>query len=163
MSIVSNTGPLIALAKIDRLSLLKQLFDDVFIPPLVWRELLGKSGAEAARLDEALSMFVQVTQLVEPAPEVTVATLGLDAGERDAVALAYQKALSLVMDDRAGRRAAQRLGIKLTGIAGIMIQARKRGLIASAHQELEAIRRHGYWLSDELIEIATKLAGEELP
>lgn len=163
MSIVSNTGPLIALAKIDRLSLLKQLFDDVFIPPVVWRELLGKSGTEAARIDEALSTFVQITQLGEPAPEVTVATLGLDAGERDAVALAYQKGLPLVIDDRAGRRSAQRLGMKITGIAGIMIQARKRGLIASVHQELEAIRRQGYWLSDELIEIATKLAGEELP
>lgn len=163
MSVVSNTGPLIALAKTDRLALLRQLFGEVLIPVVVQRELLGKSGTEAGRLDTALSDFVHVADLDHYAPEIMVATLGLDAGERDAVALAYQKGLPLVIDDRAGRRSAQRLGMKITGIAGIMIQARKRGLIASVPQELEAIRHHGYWLSDELIEIATTLAGEELP
>ena len=60
MSVVSNTGPLIALAKIDRLALLQQLFGEVFIPPVVHRELLGKAGAEANRLDQALATFVHV-------------------------------------------------------------------------------------------------------
>ena len=39
MKIISNTGPIIGLAKIDKLSLLKELAEEVLIPPLVYREL----------------------------------------------------------------------------------------------------------------------------
>ncbi|MBC8254138.1 MAG: hypothetical protein H8E35_08915, partial [Ardenticatenia bacterium] len=82
MTVVSDTGPLIALAKVDRLSLFEQLFEHVFIPPAVHRELLAKSGPESARLDNALSGFIEVTQVSSLAPEVKAATLRLDPGER---------------------------------------------------------------------------------
>jgi uncharacterized protein len=60
MSAVSNTGPLIALAKVDQLDLLEQLFGQVHIPPAVQRELLARTGPEATRLDNALATFIQV-------------------------------------------------------------------------------------------------------
>lgn len=163
MSVVSNTGPLIALAKIDRLALLQQLFGEVFIPPVVHRELLGKAGAEANRLDQALAAFVHVhtAPLAERELEVVAATQILDAGERDAVVLAYQMGqLSLIIDDRLGRQAARRLGLSVTGVTGVLIQAKKLGLIVSVRRELEMVRRQGYWLSDELIEVAARLVGE---
>jgi predicted nucleic acid-binding protein len=160
MSVVSNTGPLIALAKIDRLALLQQFFGEVFIPPVVHRELLGKTGAEAGALDQALAAFVRVAQISEREPEVSAATQTLDAGERDAVVLSYQLGLSLIIDDRLGRQAARRLGLAVAGSAGVLIQAQRRGLIASVRQELEMMRSHGYWLSDDLIEAAAKFAGE---
>ncbi len=61
MIVVSNTGPLIALAKANQLVLLKQLFGQVLIPPAVHRELLAKSGPESARLDKALMGSIKVT------------------------------------------------------------------------------------------------------
>jgi uncharacterized protein len=162
MSVVSNTGPLIALAKIDDLALLQQLFGEVFIPSVVYRELLGKAGAEVNRLDQALATFVHVhaTPIVEGEPKVATAIQTLDAGERDAVALAYQMGIPLVIDDRLGRQAARRLNLPVTGVVGVLIHARKLDLIASVRDELESVRRQGYWLSDELIEAAAKLAGE---
>jgi predicted nucleic acid-binding protein len=162
MNVVSNTGPLIALAKIDRLALLQQLFGEVFIPPVVHRELLGKAGAEANRLDQALATFVHVhaAPIAGREPEVAAAIQTLDAGERDAVVLSYQLGLSLIIDDRLGRQAARRLGLAVAGSAGVLIQAQRRGLIASVRQELEMMRSHGYWLSDDLIEAAAKFAGE---
>jgi predicted nucleic acid-binding protein len=162
MSVVSNTGPLIALAKIDRLALLQQLFGEVFIPPVVHRELLGKAGAEANRLDQALATFVHVhvAPIARREPEVAAATQTLDTGERDAVVLSHQMGLSLIIDDRLGRQAARRLGLAVAGSAGVLIQAQKRGLIASVRQELEMMRDYGYWLSDDLIEAAANLAGE---
>ncbi len=60
MSIVSNTGPLIALAKANRLELLPALYGTVHIPPAVHRELLAKTGVEAARLDQALASWLMV-------------------------------------------------------------------------------------------------------
>jgi len=50
MAVVTNTGPLIMLAKIDQLTLLQQMFTTVFIPPAVHRELLAKSGPEVDSL-----------------------------------------------------------------------------------------------------------------
>jgi predicted nucleic acid-binding protein len=63
MKIVSDTGPLIGLAKIDCLSILKNIATEVLIPPMVHRELLGKVGIESARIDNALNDFIHITDL----------------------------------------------------------------------------------------------------
>ena len=81
MNVASNTGPLIALAKIDRLLVLERLFEKVLIPAVVPHKLLAKSGDEADRLDQALAAFVQVAQITDRKPEVIAATQGLDVGE----------------------------------------------------------------------------------
>ena len=47
MTVVSNTGPLVALAKVNQLSLLRQLFGQILIPLAVHRELLAKTGLES--------------------------------------------------------------------------------------------------------------------
>ena len=64
------------------------------------------------------------------------------------------------MDDRLGRAAVRRLGLAVTGTAGVVVQAKQENLITSVRELLEQIRDRGYWLSDELIEAAAKLAGE---
>jgi hypothetical protein len=61
MSVVSNTGPLIALAKVDQLELLAKLFGHIYIPPVVHHELLAKTGVETVRLETALLSFIHVT------------------------------------------------------------------------------------------------------
>jgi predicted nucleic acid-binding protein len=157
---VSNTGPLIALAKVDRLDLLPRLFETVEIPLAVHRELLAKSGPEAAALDRALRDFVQVVSPGEPPLSVTAATSRLDAGERQAVALAYQRRSLLLMDDMQGRAAARRLGLAVTGVVGVLVQCKAAGALPAVGPLLRDIRQQGYWLSDEMLEIAAKLAGE---
>ena len=82
MTVVSDTGPLIALAKVDHLPLLKALFGHVLIPPVVQRELLAKHGAEASRLDDALADFVTVAAAPPLEPEVRRVTSRLDLGEQ---------------------------------------------------------------------------------
>jgi predicted nucleic acid-binding protein len=160
MTIVSNTGPLIALAKADQLSLLNSLYHNVLIPPCVHRELLAKTGTEADRLDLALSTFIRVAERPQVSPEVELTTRMLDPGEREAIALAHNSSLPIIMDDRLGREAARRLGLTVTGTAGVVLQAKRENLITSVRELLEQIRDRGYWLSDELIEASAKLAGE---
>jgi predicted nucleic acid-binding protein len=161
MTVVSNTGPLIALGKADQLALLKQLFGQVLIPPAVHRELLAKSGSESARLDEALMDLIQVTQSPPLSPEVKIATLRLDIGEQQVIALAYERKASLVIiDERLGRAAARQLGLTVTGLAGVLVRAKEAELIPAVRPLLEGIRQRGYWLSDEILDIAAKLAGE---
>ena len=162
MSVVSNTGPLIALAKVDRLDILKRLFDRVEIHPAVHRELFASRKPESPRLDEAMTHFVQTApSLVIPA-EVQTATAHLGEGEQQAIALALDRRALLLMDDHAGRTAARRLGVVATGSIGVLIRAKERGLVAQVLPLLQEIRGRGYWLSDELLTEAARLAGEQV-
>ena len=96
MTVVTNTGPLIMLAKIDQLGLLQQMFGTIAIPPAVHRELLAKSGPEARRLDAAITQFIEITSEPELSPSVQIATDHLDAGEQQAIALAQVQETLLV-------------------------------------------------------------------
>jgi predicted nucleic acid-binding protein len=158
MTIVSNTGPLIALAKVNQLGLLNKLFEMVYIPPAVHRELFAKTGLESTRLDEALTIYLHVAGRPELSKEVQLATQSLDLGEREAVALAHSMSLPLLIDDRLGRDAARRMGVNVTGSVGVLIEAKRQGRVAAVRPVLEQMRTQGYWLSDELIDLAAELA-----
>ena len=58
MKIVSDTGPIIGLAKIGKIILLKNIADEVIIPPMVYKELFGKTGPESNEIDQALNTFI---------------------------------------------------------------------------------------------------------
>ncbi len=162
MKIISNTGPIIGLAKINQLNLLNDLASEVLIPPLVYRELLGKYGWELSRIDEALNRFIKVTKLSSISNEVEQAISNLDDGEKQVISLGSisNGDIILLLDDRAGRKAAQKLRLPTTGLIGILILAKEKGLISEVSSLLEELRNKGYWLGDSLIEIALKLAGE---
>jgi uncharacterized protein len=91
---------------------------------------------------------------------VEVATLRLDPGEQEAIALAHEMGLLLVMDDQLGRLAARRLNLLVTGVVGVLLRAREAKLIPLVRPVLEQMRARGYWLSDELLDVAARLAGE---
>jgi len=113
MKIVSNTGPLIGLAKIAQISLLKSMAEEVLIPPAVHRELLGKFGPESEEIDRALRDFILVRQLKPLEPEVEVALIDLDEGERQAIGLASTlgEDVLLLLDDQAGGKWLQKVAV----------------------------------------------------
>ncbi len=163
MKVVSDTGPLIGLAKANLLSIFQAMGLEVLVPPMVHRELLSKIGNESQQIEDALNDFIQT---VDPKPmDKTLETvlLHLDEGEKQAVSLAYstKQDILLLIDDRVGRSAAKKLNIPVTGLVGILIMAKEKGLIANIEQVLDKIRNNGYWLSDKIIDFAILLAGEK--
>lgn len=162
MKVVSNTGPLIGLAKINQLFLLKNLYPDVLIPPMVHRELLGKVGNESDQIDSALQDFINVTELKNLNPATESVLSGLDEGEKQAIGLAstVKEDVLLLLDDRAGREVAKKLNISTTGLIGILLLAKEKGLIKNITSLIQSIRNNGYWLSDEVIDVSKRLAGE---
>lgn len=162
MKVISNTGPLIGLAKTGRLFLLKSLFKEVLIPPMVHRELLGKCGNESEQIDSALQDFIQVTKLKPVAPETEAVVADLDEGEKQAISLAssIEGDVLLLLDDRAGREAAGIIKIPTTGLIGILLLAKEKGLVENIKPLIEETRNSGYWLSDEVFDIALRLAKE---
>jgi uncharacterized protein len=164
MILVCNTGPLIALAKIHRLSLLQHLgLERILIPPLVQKELWGKIGPESSAIESALNSFIQVAKLQEIDQRLEYATVDLDQGEKEAVLLAasLQEAVALLIDDQAGRKVARELGLQVLGTAGVLLLAKRRGAVESVIPMIDEIRRQGYWLSDALVAQVRRLAGEQ--
>jgi predicted nucleic acid-binding protein len=160
--IVSNTGPLIGLAKIQQLGLLGRLAREVYIPPQVRLELFARTGPETALIAAALEAAIQVK-----APAVLDAAIEtmlgrLDEGEKQAIALArsFPAPVLLLLDDRAGRAAAQKMGQPLTGLAGLLLLAKRQGLVAAVVPRLGTLRSLGYWVSDDVVAVVRNLAGE---
>jgi len=157
---VSNTGPLVALAKIDALGLLKNPFGRVHIEPAVHRGLLAKTSLEADRLDDALNDFLEIRHAPAPARDVSRQTHRLGAGEGRSIILALALGEPLLIDERVGRAVARSLGLRVVGSGAVLIRAKQRRLITSVRGSLEEMRGRGYWLSEDLIGTAAKLAGE---
>jgi predicted nucleic acid-binding protein len=110
--IVSNTGPLIALASIDQFDLLHKRFEIVHIPNAVRSEILDQNTLEA--VNKADWIVICTTK-----DEIAVELLKeeLDAGESEAIILAReQNADLLLIDDRAARRKAATLELTVMGI-----------------------------------------------
>ncbi len=159
---VADAGPLIALAKVDGLQLLKGLFGYGVIPPAVHQEVRPDSGLPGAtRIRQALAAgWLQVA----PLEDDTLATelLGLvDAGEAEAIALCRQRqARVLLIDDAKGRKVARRAGLPLVGVAGILLPAKSRGLLSAVGPVLEDLAGAGYRLSYRLMDAVRRTANE---
>ncbi|MEA3643310.1 MAG: DUF3368 domain-containing protein [Lamprobacter sp.] len=85
----------------------------------------------------------------------------LDAGESAAILLAQALACRfLLIDERRGRAMARRRGIPVVGVAGVLLAAKRRGLLETVKPVLLALSHQGYRLSDALITEVLRLAGE---
>jgi predicted nucleic acid-binding protein len=151
--VVSDTSPLLNLALIDRLDLLRTQFADVTVPRRVWDELAeGEEGLEALRelRDDDFLSIVEVERsdlFVEVFHE-------LDPGETASICYAVEHDADLVLlDERDGRRVARRHDLEVTGVIGILLRGAKTNEIDLEH-ELSALREAGFWISDELYERA---------
>ena len=132
--IVSNSSPLIHLAMIGRLDLLKLLFDRVFIPSTVKMEVVDR-GKEEGKADAFLiEGEIENGWIVVEDPgysaEDIADSAGIDAGEAEAIMLARSRQCLVLIDDLAARRFASGLGLEVTGSIGVVVRAVKVGLIS---------------------------------
>ncbi len=151
MVVVSDASVVINLAAVGQLDLLHQLFGSVLIPQAVYDEIVvagkGLPGAESvARLAWIETRSVADRSLVEGL------LLELDLGEAESIALARECDCDfLLIDERRGRAAAERLGIRVIGLLGVLVQAKRVELITSVRPTLDSLRSSaGFWIHDEL-------------
>jgi len=86
----------------------------------------------------------------------------LDRGEAETIALALDMSADVVLlDEQDGRRAAQRLGLRVVGVGGLLLDAKRRGETKALRSHLDALRQTaGFYLDDALYAHALALAGE---
>jgi len=142
MPAVSNTSPILNLAIVGRLSLLRQQFGEIRIPPAVLEELrVGEDLPGSQSVREAIEKGWLWVEEVKDRTFVQVLQRDLDKGEAEAIALALQvKAEWTLLDEREGRRVAKSLGLKVTGVLGILRRAWHEGVLPSLQREMEGLR-----------------------
>ena len=158
--VVSDAGPLIALARIGRLGILRRLFSSVVVPPAVASELDlegSRPGARALASVVADGWLAQAESL--PVPARLSRTLA--EGEAEAIALAAQAGALLLIDERRGRSAARRAGIRVIGTCAVLVAAKGRGLLPTVEPVLQELIGSGYRLSPALVHEVLVLAAEE--
>ena len=124
MIVVSNTSPLIALARAGRLDLLQAIHGEIIVPDAVFNEITVAGAGEPGAHEVATMSWIK-RQPALNRQLVNALGLDLDAGEAEAIALAMECQADLILlDERMGRHAAQRMGLKVTGTLGILIAAK---------------------------------------
>ena len=152
MKAVSNSSVLIALSGIGQLSLLERRFvEGVLIPDAVWHEVVEVGGDRPGAVEVQATTWIR-RRSVEDQDYVRLLCAELDTGEAEAIVLARQEQADIVLlDEKEARRVARRLGMHMLGTVGLLIWARREGLIPSLREQLRALREEGgFRLSQEL-------------
>ncbi|HBL29023.1 MAG TPA: DUF3368 domain-containing protein [Acidobacteria bacterium] len=160
--IIADAGPLIGLARIGLLPLLRELYGGAVIPPQVFQELRIREGREGARaLAEALAQGWLKTEQVPNRAELESLLLALEEGEAEAILLAEQRAYRfLLMDEKRGRAIARRRGLRVAGTGALLVAAKQKGLVAKVSTVLELLDHAGYRLSTGLKAEILRMADE---
>ncbi len=129
--IVSNTGPIISLEKLrDGFNFIHKLYEKIILPPAVLQEL---SQGDFTSPLEYLRHF-KIEDLIEIKPVQNICSIyeieRLDEGEKQAISLAIELNLPLLIEETIGRRLAISAGVHISGIAGQTMKAYKEKIIA---------------------------------
>ena len=153
MIVVSDTSPITALITIQQIDLLRQLYSEVKIPPAVAEELLA--------YHTELPPFIQTVPVVE-IPLLEELNRELDRGEAEAIVLAKELHADLLLIDEAlGREAARHEHLPVIGLMGVLLMAKKKGLVPSLVDLIERLEiEAGFYLSRQLKARVLDAAGE---
>ncbi|MBA7550535.1 hypothetical protein ES705_43052 [subsurface metagenome] len=148
--VVSNSSPLIHLAKIGQLNLLKYFFNEIIVPEAVRKEcVIEGMGREDAKKIEKVD-WIKVAKIGDENLKKALMMV-LDEGEAEAITLALEESADLILlDESEAREVARNYGLNITGVIGVLIRAKDEGKIASLGETLEKLKETGFWITDDL-------------
>ena len=157
--VVIDAGPLIALARLDALELAARVFFKAAVTQTVAKECLADpSHAEFQPIRSAISAgFLEVVDDHQLHP---IGLWNLDPGEASVIVLAQERRAGVLLDDRAARRAAKDAGLPVIGTCGLLLLAKRKGLIQAVSPLLHQLVDSGYYLDRSLMRRVCELAGE---
>ena len=161
MIVVSNTSPIINLAAVGQLDLLRQLYGKVIIPQAVYHEITVIGAGQPGAMEVQTLEWIETKQVTNRALVMVLQT-ELDEGEAEAIALAIElRAGLLLLDERRGRAVASRLGIRFVGLLGVLIEAKQKGYHPAVKPVLDdLVTKAGFWVSQQLYARVLQAAGE---
>lgn len=157
--IVVNTSPWIALSAGGQIQLLQNLYTDVYIPHSVKEEIMvgGKQGIGVHELKVCAWLKIEKVSDVEKVKLL----YELEKGEAEVIILAKEKGIKQVLiDEKVARLQAKILGLDAIGTLGLLLKAKKKGLLLSIKPSISKILDNGIWIKDEIVKGILKEAGE---
>lgn len=158
MIVVSDSSPLIALAKIDCFSLLQKLYGQIVISSEVYAEVVVAGAGLAGAADTSKSSWVEVKHIKNPA-DLTQAKhrFGLGIGELSTMILAKEiQADLIIFDDLGARKLAQTEGFKVQGTIAILEACFRKRHLADLRDVYIRLLRRGVYLNQELLNASLK-------
>jgi predicted nucleic acid-binding protein len=155
--VISDAGPIFSLAIIDKLGILDDVFDEIYIPKAVWEEVtLDKSAGHYQAID---AYFKCKVKEVSGFNELTFI---MDYGESESLLL-YKEldADYLLIDDKKARGIAENFGIKCIGTIGILSISKDRGIIDDLRPLFMSFIKNKRYYSLKLLNAILKKYGEE--
>lgn len=135
-----------------------RLFKTVVVPNQVYEEVIAGKNDEAAKVLRSQPEWMN-REKVEISLDVAAWNLGEGESAVFSFAMKVQKHRAVV-DDLAARRCARVLGIKTLGTGGLLVLAKRRGLIASVKEQIQKLMDSGLYLSDAVVQVLLSEAGE---
>jgi predicted nucleic acid-binding protein len=157
-AVVINASPLITLFRSGQADLLPRLFSHIVVPEAVWQEVVLDEWEDTAARELSKQSW-PVREEVVCSPRVAAWELG--AGETAVLSHALSNPpLRAVIDDMDARRCAKTLNIPMLGTGGLLVLAKRRGLLLSVAEGIAKLRDSGLWLSDDIVRVLKTQAGE---
>jgi len=156
-----NASPLIGLAHLDGLAWLRKLYGRALITPTVRSEVLTGFGRPG---ETEISAAIRRRQLGvlrrDPAGPLLPA---LDDGEASTIraALAHGPGALVILDELSARKAARRHGLRCTGTAGVIVEAKRARLVVAARPLFKRLAESGFHLSPDLVAAVLEDLGED--
>lgn len=157
MIVVADASPLVALANCDCLEVLDKLFGEVKVSDTVYEEVTVEDRIGSEQLEKYLHGKVVNAELAY----LVIEGSSLDRGELSSMVL-YKKLQAdyLLIDEKLGRRIAKLNDIKVIGSLGVLIEAKRKGILSSIKPQIEILRASTIYFSSTLLDHALKMAGE---
>ncbi len=154
--VIANTTPLIALANIDRLELLHELYGSITIPQAVMDEIIREPAKQRVRR----ATWIKV-ESIQDVSQKDIFRARLHAGEVEVMILAReQRADLLIIDDDAAKKTAKFLGLNVTGTLGVLLKAKREGYLEKVEPVINELLCDGLFISDTVKGYVLREAGE---
>lgn len=158
--VIVNTTPLIALSHVGQLNLLKELYGEIIIPQAVFEEVSVKVDSVCKKEVDSSLDWIRVEKIRNQMAKDMYKTQ-LHEGEVEVMILAKEVAADVVIiDDANAKKYAKYLKLPVTGTLGVLLRARQMGYVDKLEPVLRQMVEKGIYISQSLIELCLKQAGE---
>ena len=159
VKVIVNSTPLIAFSKVDKLELLKTMYEEIYIPGAVFEEVTKKNDIVREKILQNDWIHIEKIQDIN---DRRMYSAKLHAGEVEVMILAQEQdeSVLVVIDDYAARKTAEFLGLRLTGTIGVLIKAKQQGILKQVMPVIKDMQFCGIYFSQKLIAQIKNLSGE---
>ncbi|RLC08328.1 MAG: DUF3368 domain-containing protein [Deltaproteobacteria bacterium] len=157
---ILNSSPVITFGKLERISLLEEMCDEMVIPKGVAYEISQGTEDDPAKQWIESDGKKHITDIGSVKPIVSAWDIGL--GESEVISWCYEhRDYTAIIDDRAAKNCALSLSVKVRGTIGIILLAKQMNKIDQASQLLNRLPLIGFRIKPDILRAAMKLTNEQ--